>query len=116
LNFSTEVTPDTLFIGHLEAYMRGILHRDTSDGNVWMWIPSVREKYAVPSWQIVDGKPHFEGLPVDSEWFPKRPGIAGDFGLALDVLKDDSATNAVITTVCISFAILLRVLTNQFQH
>jgi hypothetical protein len=66
-----------------------------------MWIPQINERFAVPEWvKDDDGKTHFASAPVDPEWFPRRPGVAGDFGLALDMLESKSAANEVITTVC----------------
>ncbi|KAG1756587.1 uncharacterized protein EDB91DRAFT_1241633 [Suillus paluster] len=85
---------------HLEAYRRGIIHRDTSDSNVWMWIPQIDEWFAVPEWiKEQDGKTHFRMVVVNPEWFPRRPGVAGDFGLALDMLESKSTANGVVTTV-----------------
>lgn len=91
----------TLFAGHLEACRRGIMHRDTSDGNVWFWIPQTDPKYAVPEWYLSpqNGKPHFATLEAPAPWFPKRPGMTGDFGLGLDLLDGEGAANAITTTV-----------------
>ncbi|KAG1893697.1 uncharacterized protein F5891DRAFT_962548, partial [Suillus fuscotomentosus] len=90
----------TLFAGHLEACRRGIMHRDTSDGNVWFWVPQTDPKYAVPEWYLSSqsGVPHFATLEVPAPWFPKRPGMTGDFGLGLNLLDKDGAANAITTT------------------
>jgi len=66
-----------------------------------MWIPQIHERFAVPEWiKERDGKMHFSLAVVDPEWFSRRPGVAGDFGLALDMLESKSAANGVVTTVC----------------
>lgn len=100
---STErsISSHTLFAGHLEACRRGIMHRDTSDGNVWFWVPQTDPKYAVPEWylSLQSGEPHFATLEVPVPWFPKRPGMTGDFGLGLDLLDGEGAANAITTTV-----------------
>ncbi|KAG2045516.1 hypothetical protein BDR06DRAFT_1055910, partial [Suillus hirtellus] len=85
---------------HLEACRRGIMHRDTSDGNVWFWVPQTDPKYAVPEWYLSSqsGVPHFATLEVPAPWFPKRPGMTGDFGLGLNLLDKDGAANAITTT------------------
>ena len=75
------------------------MHRDTSDGNVWMWIPATEPQHAVPEWFTEQGRALFNRFPVGLNWFPRRPGMTGDFGLAMDMLKEDSAANSVITTV-----------------
>ncbi|KAG1823841.1 uncharacterized protein BJ212DRAFT_1261805, partial [Suillus subaureus] len=76
---STEgpVSSHILFAGHLEACRRGIMHRDTSDGNVWFWVPQTEPQYAVPEWYISpqNTKSHFDTLEVPAPWFPKRPGM-----------------------------------------
>ncbi|KAG2097926.1 uncharacterized protein F5147DRAFT_777794 [Suillus discolor] len=54
--------------GHLNAWLRGLIHCDTSDG--------------------IHGVPKFCGDIVESEWFPMCPGMIGDFGLALDFLDN----------------------------
>jgi hypothetical protein len=101
---STEppISSHTLFAGHLEASRRGIMHRDTSEGNVWFWVPQPSAQYTVPEWYLSPerGKPFFEALEVSATWFPKRPGMAGDFGLGLNMLDEAGAANAVTTTVC----------------
>ena len=77
------------------------MHHDTSDGNIWMWIPQTGDKHAVPNWFIgQNGFPHLGLATVSQEWYPRCPGICGDFGLALDMLNENSAANAVLTTVC----------------
>ncbi|KAG2740908.1 hypothetical protein P692DRAFT_20752145, partial [Suillus brevipes Sb2] len=87
-------------LGHLEACRRGIMHRDTSDGNVWFWVPQTDPQYAVPEWYLSPqtGKPEFYTTEVPAPWFPKRPGMAGDFGLGLNMLDETGAANAVTTT------------------
>jgi hypothetical protein len=93
-------------LGHLNAWLRGLIHRDTSDGNTWLWVPNTDEEHAVPDWCIDEGVPKFCGVPVESEWFPMRPGMIGDFGLALDYLDDSEASEERrrwTTTVSSSF-------------
>ncbi|KAG1734904.1 uncharacterized protein EDB91DRAFT_1056609, partial [Suillus paluster] len=75
-------------LGKHIPYRHGIIHRDTIDSNVWMWIPQIDEWFAVPEWiKEQDGKMHFRMAVVDPEWFPRRPGVAGDFALVLDMLE-----------------------------
>ncbi|KAG1851355.1 hypothetical protein F4604DRAFT_1543004, partial [Suillus subluteus] len=99
---STElpVMSHTLFAGHLEACRRGIMHRDTSEGNVWFWVPQPSAQYTVPEWYLSpeSGKPYLEALEAPAPWFPKRPGMTGDFGLGLNMLDEAGAANAVTTT------------------
>ncbi|KAG1732832.1 hypothetical protein EDB19DRAFT_1601479, partial [Suillus lakei] len=86
-------------LGKRIPYRHGIIHQDTSDSNVWMWIPQINEQFAVPEWiKEQDGKTHFRMVAVNPEWFPRRPGVAGDFGLALDMLESKSTANGVVTT------------------
>jgi hypothetical protein len=76
------------------------VHRDTSDGNTWMWIPDTTPYYAVPEWYVgSNGIPRLGAGTIPPDWYPRRPGICGDFGLALDMLNRHSAANAVLTTV-----------------
>ncbi|KAG1851376.1 hypothetical protein F4604DRAFT_1592412, partial [Suillus subluteus] len=99
---STEppILSHTLFAGHLEACRRGIMHRDTSEGNVWFWVPQSSAQYTVPEWYLSpeSGKPYLEALEAPAPWFPKRPGMTGDFGLGLNMLDEAGAANAVTTT------------------
>ncbi|KAG1823878.1 uncharacterized protein BJ212DRAFT_706888 [Suillus subaureus] len=87
-------------LGHLEACRRGIMHRDTSEGNVWFWVPQSSAQYTVPEWYLSpeSGKPYLEALEAPAPWFPKRPGMTGDFGLGLNMLDEAGAANAVTTT------------------
>ncbi|KAG1771394.1 hypothetical protein EV702DRAFT_944299, partial [Suillus placidus] len=64
--------------GHLNDWLRGLIHRDTSDGNTWFWVPIADQDHAVPNWRIDKGVPKFCGEIVESEWFPMRPGMIGD--------------------------------------
>jgi len=55
-----------------------------------MWIPQIHERFAVPDWvKEINGTTKFGSnlKKVGPEWFPRRPGLAGDFGLALDMLE-----------------------------
>jgi hypothetical protein len=81
-----------------------------------MWIPQTEPQYAVPDWYTEDGLAHFGIATVQPEWFPRRPGIAGDFGLALDMLKKDSAANGVHTTVCSSSSLYFLLCALIFYH
>ena len=66
-----------------------------------MWIPQIHERFAVPDWvKDINGTTKFGSKKVGPEWFPRRPGLAGDFGLALDMLESKGAANEVVTTVC----------------
>jgi hypothetical protein len=66
-----------------------------------MWIPQIHERFAVPEWvKESSGRTYFGTMEVGLEWFPRRPGLAGDFGLALDMLESKGAANEVATTVC----------------
>jgi hypothetical protein len=97
-------------LGHLNAWLRGLIHRDTSDGNTWFWVPIADKEHAVPDWCIDEGVPKFCGDPVESEWFPMRPGMIGDFGLALDDLDDSEealAEKNMWTTSTVSSSFLL---------
>jgi hypothetical protein len=95
------ISSHTSSSGHLEACRRGIMHRDTSDGNVWFWVPQTDPQYAVPEWYLSPqtGQPEFYTIEVPPPWFPKRPGMAGDFGLGMNMLDETGAANAVTTTV-----------------
>lgn len=75
-------------LGHLNTWLCGLIHHDTSDGNTWLWAPIADQNHTVPNWCIDEGVPKFCGEIVESEWFPMRPGMIGDFGLALDLLDD----------------------------
>ncbi|OAX31937.1 hypothetical protein K503DRAFT_668438, partial [Rhizopogon vinicolor AM-OR11-026] len=81
--------------GHLNAWLHGLVHCDTSDSNTWFWVPIADKDHAVPNWYIDEGVPKFYGETVESEWFPMRPGMIGDFGLALDSLDDSEGASEV---------------------
>ncbi|KAG1742272.1 uncharacterized protein EDB91DRAFT_1051942, partial [Suillus paluster] len=74
--------------GHLNTWLCRLIHSDTSDGNTWFWVPIADQDHTVPNWCIDEGVPKFCGETVESEWFPMRPGMIGDFSLALDFLDD----------------------------
>ncbi|KAG1892508.1 hypothetical protein F4604DRAFT_1565663 [Suillus subluteus] len=38
--------------GHLNAWLRGLIHRDTSDSNTWFWVPIADQDHAVPNWSL----------------------------------------------------------------
>ncbi|KAG2029983.1 hypothetical protein BDR03DRAFT_1017666 [Suillus americanus] len=81
------------------------MHRDTSKGNIWFWVPQSSAQYVVPEWYLSpeSGKLYLEALEAPAPWFPKRSGMTGDFGLGLNMLDEAGAANTVITTGTFSF-------------
>ncbi|KAG1735955.1 uncharacterized protein EDB91DRAFT_1038644, partial [Suillus paluster] len=68
--------------GHINAWLRGLIHRDTSDDNTWFWVPIVDQDHAVPNWCIDEGVPKFCGetgtFPYSSVDREHPPNICHD--------------------------------------
>ncbi|KAG2138391.1 hypothetical protein DEU56DRAFT_736449, partial [Suillus clintonianus] len=81
--------------GHRNGFLRrGVLHRDTSDGNTLFYIPEFDPKCAVPI------RP--EGAP--KEWMPMRYGMASDWGSGADWRNREEWMNTLRHTGTLPFA------------
>lgn len=96
-------------LDHLNAWLCRLIHRDTSDGNTWFWVPIADQDHAVHNWCIDKGMPKFCREIVKSDWFCMRPKMIGDFSLVLDFLEDSEKAlkekKKWATTVSLSFCL-----------